>query len=104
MKHEMENPGALAGATGANNKAEGLRENHTGKRLSPQQKWRKRNPRSYLAHLTVQNALRLGLIERQPCTVCGDPKAEAHHDCYDRPLDVTWLCRAHHKARHKAAR
>ncbi|MGD9919453.1 MAG: hypothetical protein AB7U46_15675 [Paenirhodobacter sp.] len=65
-----------------------------------QQRWRKRHPRAYLAHLTVQNALRLGVIERQPCAVCGDPKAEAHHENYDDLLSVTWLCRKHHKAHH----
>ena len=34
-------------------------------------KIRQSNPRFYLAHLTVQNALRPGLLERQPCEVCG---------------------------------
>lgn len=67
---------------------------------SRQQRWRARNPRAYLAHLTVQNALRLGVIARQPCTICGHQKAEAHHADYDRPFDVTWLCRKHHKALH----
>lgn len=65
-----------------------------------QQKWRKRNPKSYLAHLTVQNATRLGVIKPEPCAVCGAEKAEAHHPDYDRPLHVVWLCRKHHKAVH----
>lgn len=68
--------------------------------LSRQQEWRKRNPKPYLAHLAVQNAIRHGVLERQLCEVCGDPKSEAHHHDYDRPYDVTWLCRKHHKALH----
>lgn len=67
---------------------------------SRQQRWRKRNPKSYLAHLSVQNALKLGVIERAPCSVCGAVKAEAHHPDYERPYDVIWLCRTHHRALH----
>ena len=70
------------------------------KALSRQQRWRKRNPKSYLAHLAVQNALNLGVIERQPCEVCRAAKSEAHHPDYNRPYDVMWLCRKHHKALH----
>lgn len=70
------------------------------RKLSRQQQWRKRNPKSYLAHLCVKNALSIGVIERQPCEVCGTEKAEAHHPDYERPYDVIWLCRAHHKALH----
>jgi pterin-4a-carbinolamine dehydratase len=68
--------------------------------LSRQQKWRKRNPKQYLAHLATQAALRHGVIERAPCSVCGAAKAEAHHPDYERPYDVIWLCRTHHKALH----
>jgi len=68
-----------------------------------QQMWRKRHPKRYLAHLTVQNAMRLGVIERKPCEVCGDPKTDAHHDDYDRPYVVRFLCRRHHKAHHAKA-
>jgi hypothetical protein len=49
----------------------------------------------------VQNALRLGILAQQPCEVCGAEKSEAHHPDYDRPLEVQWLCRAHHRARHR---
>ena len=39
-------------------------------------------------------------LERQPCEVCG-AKAEAHHDDYDKPLEVRWLCFKHHREWHK---
>jgi len=69
---------------------------------SRQQRWRKRNPKSYIAHLAVSAALRHGVIERKPCEHCGASKSEAHHPDYERPYDVVWLCRKHHKAVHAA--
>ena len=44
-----------------------------------------------------------GRVQRQPCFMCGG-KAEAHHPSYALPLDVTWLCRLHHKRLHVEAR
>jgi hypothetical protein len=41
-----------------------------------------------------------GRIKKQPCEVCGEPKADAHHDDYSKPLDVRWLCRKHHAEWH----
>jgi hypothetical protein len=69
-----------------------------------QDKWRKAHPRAVWAHVALQSGLRRGLVTKQACEVCGKPKAEAHHDDYSRPLEVRWLCRAHHKAHHARAR
>lgn len=49
----------------------------------------------------VRNAIRTGKLNKQPCEVCGDAKAEAHHDDYNRPLEVRWLCKKHHSEWHK---
>lgn len=40
-------------------------------------------------------ALERGKIEPCGCEVCAS-KAEMHHDDYDQPLNVRWLCRTHH--------
>jgi formylmethanofuran dehydrogenase subunit E len=40
-------------------------------------------------------------LARLACEVCGDKKAEAHHDDYSKPLDVRWLCTTHHAEWHK---
>lgn len=65
---------------------------------SRQARWRARNPKARWAHVCLDSAIRRGLIERQPCEVCGAEPADGHHDDYDRPMAVRWLCRKHHKA------
>jgi hypothetical protein len=58
--------------------------------------YRRRKSEIRAAQIAVQTALVAGRLVRQPCEVCGSAKSEAHHDDYDRPLDVRWLCRPHH--------
>lgn len=36
----------------------------------------------------------------QPCEVCGSP-GQRHHDDYDKPLEIRWLCLAHHGEAHR---
>ena len=58
-----------------------------------------RHPVKSMARSAVSNALRDGRIERGPCEVCGG-EAEAHHDDYNKFLDVRWLCFRHHRELH----
>ncbi|ARC39157.1 hypothetical protein A6J80_23095 (plasmid) [Paracoccus yeei] len=62
--------------------------------------WRRANPSKYAAHLLVQQALNTGRLRKGPCEVCGALKVDAHHDSYDDPLAVRWLCRRHHVRLH----
>ncbi|KEP68012.1 hypothetical protein DL1_16580 [Thioclava dalianensis] len=101
MKQEKQTPGALAGAAEGQFKAGQAPRKSKGKAPTRQRKWRDKHPKRYLAHLAVANALRLGVMEKHPCAVCGNPKADAHHSDYDRPFDVLWLCRRHHVALHR---
>jgi hypothetical protein len=64
-------------------------------------RWRKEDRRRVAAHNAVARAIRAGSIEKQPCCVCGSDASLAHHESYDRPLDVVWYCQIHHKERHK---
>jgi len=43
---------------------------------------------------------RRGKITRKPCEVCGSGDSQKHHDDYSKPLEVRWLCRAHHLELH----
>jgi hypothetical protein len=62
-------------------------------------KWRKDHPEAYKAHTALNNAVRDGRIQKQPCAVCStDKNVHAHHSDYSRPLDVKWLCaKCHHR-------
>lgn len=48
------------------------------------------------ANIKTANAITAGKIVKLPCEVCGDEKAEAHHDDYNKPLAVRWLCKRCH--------
>lgn len=65
-----------------------------------QANWRRQNAEKYLAHLTVQRALKSGVLSKQDCEVCGNLQTDAHHDDYGDPLRVRWLCRQHHTRLH----
>lgn len=58
-------------------------------------------PEKYKARNAVNNALRDGKIERTPCYFCGGVhRLQAHHEDYDHPLDVVWLCASCHGKLH----
>jgi len=56
--------------------------------------------RQTAVEMTVRRAIERGELERKPCEVCGSPDVEAHHEDYDKPLEVKWLCPKDHTARH----
>ena len=53
------------------------------------------------ARRRVWYAIETGKLFRAACEICGNPKTEAHHDDYSRPLEVRWLCRKHHGQLHQ---
>jgi hypothetical protein len=63
--------------------------------------WRKADKRRIKCHNAVTRAIRLGTLIRKPCVRCGNEKSLAHHEDYDKPLEVVWLCQPCHKQRHK---
>jgi uncharacterized protein YodC (DUF2158 family) len=60
----------------------------------------------------VGQAVRRGELTPQPCQVCGENPVNkngsrgvhAHHDDYDKPLEVIWLCALHHGQIHRVMR
>jgi hypothetical protein len=45
-------------------------------------------------------AVRRRMLQKKPCRNCG-ADAEMHHEDYDRPLKVDFLCRKCHLERHR---
>ena len=55
------------------------------------------------ARLSVMRAVADGSLVKGPCSVCGITRnVHGHHEDYAEPLNVQWLCAAHHAARHGA--
>lgn len=40
-------------------------------------------------------------LAAKPCEECGTDPADKHHPDINKPLQVIWLCRYHHKQAHK---
>jgi hypothetical protein len=67
--------------------------------------WSLRNTVKRAAHIITGNAIRDSRLLKQPCEVCGLKKnVQAHHDDYEKPLIVRWLCVKHHNEHHKQER
>ena len=65
-------------------------------------KSREIHPERWSARLQTREAVKKGLIKKLPCEVCGELSVQAHHyRGYDYPLEVKWLCKAHHLAEHR---
>lgn len=69
--------------------------------LEVNRQWRSEDKRRVQCHNAVARAIKKGELVPQNCERCGDEKTVAHHEDYDKPLDVVWLCQPCHKQRHK---
>lgn len=63
-------------------------------------KYLETHPEKYKAVNKVNNYKRFHDIQ-QPCLICGEEKSQAHHEDYNKPLEIIWLCDKHHKELHK---
>ena len=62
--------------------------------------WYAKNKDRMSVKQKVKYALKTGKLVKTPCHVCGELEVEGHHPDYSRPLDVVWLCKAHHREVH----
>lgn len=100
-------------------RAAAWRERHPEKQRALSAAWVRANPdrvaatmkKSYHQNLTqhhsrgkLYRAVSRGEIVRPEFCGCGAEKPHAHHEDYSRPLDVMWLCRKCHDARHRELR
>ena len=75
-----------------------------GNRQSPEylSKYRAKYPKKHKAESMVNNAIRDGKLFKEPCVICGSTeKIHGHHDDYEKPLNVRWMCAAHHHQWHR---
>ena len=54
-----------------------------------------------LCRLRTSLMVKKGEIIILLCQICGELKVEAHHDNYNKPTNVMWLCVKHHKELHR---
>ncbi len=62
---------------------------------------REKDPLKNKARYTLANHVHKGKIKRGSCEICQEPNAHAHHEDYNFPLNVRWLCPKHHSEVHK---
>lgn len=79
-------------------------KNHTEEEAERQKEYLKNNREKQRAHWKVYNAIKTGELTPQPCEKCGEQRAFAHHDDYEKPLVVRWLCHKCHMGWHAKER
>lgn len=66
-------------------------------------RYQKRHPERHAARILVRNAVKAGTLKKpRTCQArgCYEVKIAAHHHDYSKPLDIVWLCGAHHEHCH----
>ena|SRR3990167_143754 len=57
-------------------------------------------PEKFNSRMLTHHAIKIGIIVRKPCVVCGEIKVEGHHVDYKLPYVIVWLCMRHHTDYH----
>ena len=78
----------------ANKRANGLVD-----KTKEYREWRIKNPGGSRAQHILNVAIKKGKIKRGICE-CGKENAYAHHDDYNKPLEIRWMCPSCHKKYH----
>ena len=75
---------------------------HRGDRTAQSARYTARYPERCRANGRVQYALQTGKLRKPTyCEICGrKTKLHAHHEDYDKPLDVIWVCWLCHNGIH----
>lgn len=62
----------------------------------------RKHPERRIGREKTKQAVAKGKLLKEPCQECYNPKADAHHPDYSKPLEIVWLCRKHHLRLHQA--
>lgn len=77
------------------------RELHRAEHNASSARQRQKFPNETKVRSMANHAIRDGKLTRQPCEVCGEKQTQAHHDDYNNPLEVRWLCVKCHNEWHR---
>jgi len=79
-----------------------LKRKENGEFVGNWQKWKAKFPEKYKARYQLRNAVKSGKIKKDMCVIGKDcnGRLEAHHEDYNKPLEVMWFCQKHHKLHH----
>lgn len=50
----------------------------------------------------TRRAIKSGYLVPQPCEKCGEENSQAHHEDYNKPELIKWLCSKCHAAEHRS--
>ncbi len=76
-------------------------QEHKGEWKKRQEKSKEKYPEKWKARNKLRGEVRKGTIKRLPCEKCGKTPSDGHHEDYEKPLEVKWLCRLHHLELHR---
>ena len=57
----------------------------------------KKYPEKFKARAKANHLVKMGRMVHLACEYCGNFLSEIHHPDYDKPLDIWWLCKKHHR-------
>lgn len=57
----------------------------------------------FLCREKTRRLIKQGIIIKNPCEICGEIKVQIHHDDYNNPYQVRFLCINHHIQHHAKA-
>jgi hypothetical protein len=69
---------------------------HKAKARAKWNKMRSNNLPKMKAREALRYNVKMGYMKKKPCEKCNELKVESHHEDYEKPLEVIWLCRKHH--------
>lgn len=75
-------------------------KNHKEVHVKAVREYESRNPEKKKAWGILNKEIKNGKIVKQPCIVCANKIVQGHHEDYNKPLEVVWLCSTHHKDVH----
>lgn len=81
-----------------------IKRRESGKTSEHSKRMYQKYPEKSKARAILNHTLKKGEVVKLPCYVCGVTKVEAHHQDYNKPLEVIWVCRLHHNKIHREIR